>query len=117
MAAGCDHVDGKAGGRHAIGPLEMLAQSATPDRRLRLRNDASRGQATERRPRVDIPRYVIRTDGFGERIIDPHEAFESFIDHVGLIQRLACRPTPSPRPRPGAFPSTGRRWKRRMRSR
>ncbi|APH71663.1 hypothetical protein [Aquibium oceanicum] len=25
----------------------------------------------------------------GERIIDPHERFESFIDHVGLIQRLA----------------------------
>lgn len=25
----------------------------------------------------------------GERIIDPHEGFESFIDHVGLIQRLA----------------------------
>lgn len=25
----------------------------------------------------------------GERIIDPHEHFESFIDHVGLIQRLA----------------------------
>ncbi|WP_118135512.1 hypothetical protein [Oceanicella sp. SM1341] len=25
----------------------------------------------------------------GDRIIDPHEAFESFIDHVGLIQRLA----------------------------
>ncbi len=26
----------------------------------------------------------------GERIIDPHEEFESFIDHVGLIQRLAA---------------------------
>ncbi len=26
----------------------------------------------------------------GERIIDPHEQFESFIDHVGLIQRLAA---------------------------
>ncbi len=26
----------------------------------------------------------------GERIIDPHEHFESFIDHVGLIQRLAA---------------------------
>lgn len=26
----------------------------------------------------------------GERIIDPHEEFESFIDHIGLIQRLAC---------------------------
>jgi hypothetical protein len=25
----------------------------------------------------------------GERIIDPHEKFESFIDHIGLIQRLA----------------------------
>lgn len=25
----------------------------------------------------------------GERIMDPHEKFESFIDHVGLIQRLA----------------------------
>ncbi|MCW2242345.1 hypothetical protein [Azospirillum canadense] len=25
----------------------------------------------------------------GDRIIDPHEEFESFIDHVGLIQRLA----------------------------
>ncbi len=25
----------------------------------------------------------------GERIVDPHEHFESFIDHVGLIQRLA----------------------------
>lgn len=25
----------------------------------------------------------------GERIIDPHEQFESFIDHIGLIQRLA----------------------------
>lgn len=25
----------------------------------------------------------------GERIVDPHEQFESFIDHVGLIQRLA----------------------------
>jgi len=26
----------------------------------------------------------------GERIIDPHEEFESFIDHIGLIQRLSC---------------------------
>jgi len=26
----------------------------------------------------------------GERIIDPHERFESFIDHVGLMQRLAA---------------------------
>jgi hypothetical protein len=26
----------------------------------------------------------------GERIIDPHEEFESFIDHIGLVQRLAC---------------------------
>jgi hypothetical protein len=26
----------------------------------------------------------------GERIIDPHEHFESFIDHIGLIQRLAA---------------------------
>lgn len=26
----------------------------------------------------------------GERIIDPHEEFESFIDHLGLVQRLAC---------------------------
>ncbi|MBX9451616.1 MAG: hypothetical protein KL801_07155 [Mesorhizobium sp.] len=26
----------------------------------------------------------------GDRIIDPHEQFESFIDHVGLIQRLAA---------------------------
>jgi hypothetical protein len=26
----------------------------------------------------------------GERIIDPHEEFESFIDHIGLIQRLAA---------------------------
>lgn len=26
----------------------------------------------------------------GERIIDPHEEFESFIDHVGAIQRLAA---------------------------
>lgn len=26
----------------------------------------------------------------GERIIDPHEAFESFIDHIGLIQRLSA---------------------------
>jgi hypothetical protein len=25
----------------------------------------------------------------GERIIDPHEEFESFIDHIGLVQRLA----------------------------
>lgn len=25
----------------------------------------------------------------GERIVDPHEEFESFIDHVGLVQRLA----------------------------
>lgn len=25
----------------------------------------------------------------GERIIDPHEEFESFIDHIGMIQRLA----------------------------
>jgi hypothetical protein len=25
----------------------------------------------------------------GERIVDPHEEFESFIDHFGLIQRLA----------------------------
>jgi hypothetical protein len=25
----------------------------------------------------------------GERILDPHEHFESFIDHIGLIQRLA----------------------------
>jgi len=32
----------------------------------------------------------------GERIVDPHEEFESFIDHIGLIQRLtsvlACYP-------------------------
>jgi hypothetical protein len=26
----------------------------------------------------------------GERILDPHEEFESFIDHIGLIQRLAA---------------------------
>lgn len=26
----------------------------------------------------------------GDRIVDPHEHFESFIDHVGLIQRLAA---------------------------
>ena len=26
----------------------------------------------------------------GERVIDPHEQFESFIDHIGLIQRLAA---------------------------
>lgn len=26
----------------------------------------------------------------GERIIDPHEQFESFIDHIGLMQRLAA---------------------------
>jgi hypothetical protein len=26
----------------------------------------------------------------GERIIDPHEEFESFIDHIGLVQRLAA---------------------------
>ncbi len=26
----------------------------------------------------------------GERIIDPHEQFESFIDHIGAIQRLAA---------------------------
>lgn len=26
----------------------------------------------------------------GERIVDPHERFESFIDHIGLIQRLAA---------------------------
>lgn len=26
----------------------------------------------------------------GERVIDPHERFESFIDHIGLIQRLAA---------------------------
>jgi len=26
----------------------------------------------------------------GERIIDPHEHFESFIDHIGLMQRLAA---------------------------
>jgi hypothetical protein len=26
----------------------------------------------------------------GERILDPHEHFESFIDHIGPIQRLAC---------------------------
>jgi hypothetical protein len=26
----------------------------------------------------------------GDRIIDPHEQFESFIDHVGLVQRLAA---------------------------
>lgn len=26
----------------------------------------------------------------GDRIIDPHEEFESFIDHIGLIQRLAA---------------------------
>ncbi|WP_093039380.1 hypothetical protein [Roseovarius azorensis] len=25
----------------------------------------------------------------GERVIDPHEEFESFIDHIGLVQRLA----------------------------
>lgn len=26
----------------------------------------------------------------GERIIDPHEEYESFIDHIGLVQRLAA---------------------------
>jgi hypothetical protein len=26
----------------------------------------------------------------GERVIDPHESFESFIDHLGAIQRLAA---------------------------
>lgn len=26
----------------------------------------------------------------GERIIDPHEQFESFIDHIGFVQRLAA---------------------------
>ncbi|MER8447366.1 hypothetical protein NKH52_29760 [Mesorhizobium sp. M1066] len=26
----------------------------------------------------------------GERVIDPHERFESFIDHIGLTQRLAA---------------------------
>jgi len=26
----------------------------------------------------------------GERILDPHEEFESFIDHIGLIQHLSC---------------------------
>ena len=26
----------------------------------------------------------------GERVIDPHEEFESFIDHIGLAQRLSC---------------------------
>ncbi|WP_250495167.1 hypothetical protein [Caballeronia sp. GAWG1-1] len=26
----------------------------------------------------------------GERIIDPHEEFESFVDHIGTVQRLAC---------------------------
>jgi hypothetical protein len=26
----------------------------------------------------------------GDRIVDPHEHFESFIDHVGLMQRLAA---------------------------
>ena len=26
----------------------------------------------------------------GERIIDPHEEFESFTDHIGSIQRLCC---------------------------
>jgi hypothetical protein len=26
----------------------------------------------------------------GERILDPHEEFESFIDHIGLIQQLSC---------------------------
>jgi hypothetical protein len=26
----------------------------------------------------------------GERIIDPYEEFESFVDHIGIIQRLAC---------------------------
>jgi hypothetical protein len=25
----------------------------------------------------------------GDRIVDPHEEFESFIDHIGLVQRLA----------------------------
>lgn len=25
----------------------------------------------------------------GERIVDPHEEYESFIDHIGLVQRLA----------------------------
>lgn len=36
----------------------------------------------------------------GERIIDPHEQFESFIDHIGVIQRLAsalaCHPDDAP---------------------
>jgi len=26
----------------------------------------------------------------GERVLDPHEDFESFIDHVGLVQHLSC---------------------------
>jgi hypothetical protein len=26
----------------------------------------------------------------GERIIDPHEEFESFVDHIGMVQRLCC---------------------------
>ncbi len=26
----------------------------------------------------------------GDRVVDPHEEFKSFIDHVGLVQRLAC---------------------------
>jgi hypothetical protein len=26
----------------------------------------------------------------GERIIDPHEEYESFVDHIGIVQRLAC---------------------------
>ncbi len=26
----------------------------------------------------------------GERIVDPHEKFESFIDHIGAIQRLSA---------------------------
>lgn len=26
----------------------------------------------------------------GERIIDPHEEFESFVDHIGIVQRLCC---------------------------
>ena len=26
----------------------------------------------------------------GERVIDPHEEFESFIDHIGLAQHLCC---------------------------
>lgn len=36
----------------------------------------------------------------GERIVDPHEEYESFIDHIGLVQRLAavltCYPDHTP---------------------